>query len=58
MANMRAMMPALQKAKAVQLASGIAFANVQLPAQTRETRIVKDVPAGEIARELKAWMEE
>lgn len=58
MANMRAMMPALQKAKAVQLANGIAFANVQLPAQTRETRIVKDVPASEIARELKAWMEE
>ena len=52
------MMPALQKAKPVQLASGIAFANVQLPAQTRETRIVKDVPASEIARELKAWMEE
>ncbi len=58
MANMRAMMPALQKAKPVQLANGIAFANVHLPAQTRETRIVKDVPASEIARELKAWMEE
>lgn len=58
MANMRAMMPALQKAKPVQLQNGIAFAGVHLPAQTRETRIVKDVPASEIARELKAWMEE
>jgi electron transfer flavoprotein beta subunit len=31
---------------------------VTLPKQQRQTRIVKDVPAEEIAREIVAWMGE
>ena len=56
MANMRAMMPALQKAKAASLVSAIQYAEVALPAVTRQTRIVKDVPAAEIAREIAEWI--
>ena len=58
MANMRAMMPALQKAKAASLASAITYAEVALPAVTRQTRIVKDVPAAEIAREIAEWIKQ
>ena len=56
MANMRAMMPALQKAKPAALATSLSFAKVELPAVTRQTRIVKDTPAAEIAKELAEWM--
>ena len=57
MANMRAIMPALQRAKPVRLASeGLAFASVKVPSQRRETRIVKDLPAGEVAREIVDWI--
>lgn len=59
MANMRAVMPALQRAKAAPAAGkGLRFASVTLPKQQRETRIVRDVPADEIAREIVAWMGE
>ena len=59
MANMRTVMPALQRAKAAPVANtGLAFAGVSLPKQQRETRIVKDMPAEEIAREIVAWMGE
>ena len=59
MANMRTVMPALQRAKAAPVAStGLAFASVTLPKQQRQTRIVKDMPAEEIAREIVAWMGE
>jgi electron transfer flavoprotein beta subunit len=59
MANMRAILPALQKAKAAPLpGSGLCFASVSLPKQQRETRIVKDTPAEEIAREIVAWIGE
>jgi len=59
MINMRAVMPALQKAKAAPLANaGLTFASVTLPKQQRETRIVKNVPAEEIAREIAAWIRE
>jgi electron transfer flavoprotein beta subunit len=59
MANMRTVMPALQRAKAAPLAgAGLAFASVTLPKQQRQTRIVKDTPAEEIAREIVAWMGE
>jgi len=55
--NMRAVMPALQKAAKVQAGSGGAtFVKVELPVQQRKTRIVKDVPAEEIARELADWI--
>jgi electron transfer flavoprotein beta subunit len=59
MANMRAIMPALQCAKATPLANaGLCFASVSLPKQQRQTRIVKDLPALEIAREIVAWIGE
>jgi electron transfer flavoprotein beta subunit len=59
MANMRVIMPALQRAKATPVANtGLSFHSVSLPKQQRETRIVKDMPAEEIAREIVAWMAE
>jgi len=57
MANMRTLMPALQRAKAAPLAAGnLVYQSAAVPKQQRDTRIVKDVPAEEIARELAAWI--
>lgn len=56
MQNMRAIMPALQKAKAAQLGAGAHFQSVSLPKQQRDTRIVKDKSAEEIAREIVDWV--
>ncbi len=56
MQNMRAIMPALQKAKAAQIRTGARFLEVALPKQQRATRIVKDKPVDEIAREIVAWI--
>jgi len=57
MTNMRAIMPALQKAKPAKVGDeGVKFANVALPKQQRQTKIVKDMPADEIAKELVAWI--
>jgi len=57
MQNMRTIMPALMKAPAVKLGTGgVEFAEVELPTQRRETRIVKDAKPEEIAQELVAWM--
>jgi electron transfer flavoprotein beta subunit len=57
MVNMRTVMPALQKAQPAKLArAGLTFANVSLPRQLRETRIVKDMSPDEIARELVEWI--
>lgn len=57
MANMRGIMPALQKAKPTAVGTGdITFASVALPSQTRTTRVVKDVPTEEIAAEIVAWI--
>lgn len=59
MANMRAILPALQKAKPTALpGTGLCFGSVSLPKQQRETRIVKDMPAEQIAREIVAWIGE
>jgi electron transfer flavoprotein beta subunit len=59
MANMRTVMPALQRAKAAPIANtGLCFAGVTLPKQQRETRVVKNMPAQEIAREIVAWIGE
>jgi electron transfer flavoprotein beta subunit len=50
-------MPALQKAKPVKLAGeGLSFASVALPKQLRETRIVKDKSADDIAKEIVEWI--
>ena len=57
MLNMRTVMPALQKARPVKVANdGVAFASVSLPKQRRETRIVKDLSADDIAREIVGWI--
>jgi electron transfer flavoprotein beta subunit len=57
MANMRTIMPALQRATAAAVGiGGIQYQSVALPKQQRVTRIVKDVPADEIARELVEWI--
>lgn len=57
MTNMRQVMPALQRAKAVSLGSGgLAYESVSVPSQKRETRIVKDLTASEIAEEIAVWI--
>jgi electron transfer flavoprotein beta subunit len=57
--NMRAIMPALQKAKPAKVATdAVTFASVALPKQQRQTKVVKDMPADEIAREIVAWIQE
>jgi electron transfer flavoprotein beta subunit len=57
MANMRGVMPALQKAKPAKVGTGgIAFKSVALPKQQRETRVVKNVPADQIAKEIVEWI--
>jgi electron transfer flavoprotein beta subunit len=55
MQNMRTVMPALQKAKPTAIAAQ-PFASVGLPKQQRATRVVKDMPAEEVAKELAAWI--
>jgi len=57
MANMRTIMPALQKAKTVALeANSLSYISVSLPKQQRETRVEKNMSAEEIARELVEWI--
>ena len=57
MQNMRLIMPALQKAQPSPVgAGGVSFASVELPRQKRETRVVKDAPVDEIAREIVDWI--
>jgi electron transfer flavoprotein beta subunit len=57
MANMRTIMPALQRAKTVALdANSLRYVSVSLPKQQRETRVEKNMSADEIARELVAWI--
>jgi electron transfer flavoprotein beta subunit len=57
MMNMRSIMPAIQKARPVKPgAEGITFKSVSLPKLQRETRIVKDVPPEDIAKEIIEWV--
>lgn len=57
MANMRTVIPALQKAKPAAVgAEGIEWASVALPKQARQTRIVKDVSTEQMADEITAWL--
>ncbi len=57
MQNMRLIMPALQKAQPAPVGSaGVTLFSVELPKQRRETRIVRDTPAEDIARELLEWL--
>ena len=59
MVNMRTVMPALQKARAIKLAGeDTVFASVTLPKQQRETRIVKDLSPDAIANEIVTWIKQ
>ncbi len=59
MANMRTIMPALQKARKVELAAdGLRYISVSLPKQQRETRVEKNMNPDEIAAEIVAWIGE
>lgn len=59
MANMRGILPALQKAKASTLAAnGLRYLSVSLPKVQRSTRVVKDLSPDAIANELLAWLRE
>ncbi len=57
MANMRSVMPALQKAKTAALPhDALRYLSVTPPKQQRQTRIVKDRQSDEIAAELLEWI--
>jgi electron transfer flavoprotein beta subunit len=57
MMNMRAVMPALQKAQPAKVASeGLAFVSVELPKQKRETIIERNKSANEVAWEIMEWI--
>jgi electron transfer flavoprotein beta subunit len=57
MANMRTVMPALQKAAPSPVTTGgVEFLSVALPKVQRETRIVKDISPDEIAKEIVEWI--
>jgi electron transfer flavoprotein beta subunit len=57
MANMRLIMPALQKAKPAAVdGAAIDYQAVTLPAQKRDTRVVKDTPVEVIAQEIIDWI--
>ena len=57
MANMRTIMPALQKARLGALSQdGVRYLSVALPRQQRQTRVVKDLSAEQVAAELLEWI--
>ena len=57
MLNMRTVMPALQRARPVTVTNeGLVFAGVSLPKQRRDTKIVKDLSADDIARDIVEWI--
>ncbi len=57
MKNMRLILPALQKARAVRLdGAGLSYSDVRLPQQQRQTCIVKDRSPEEIAKEILTWI--
>jgi electron transfer flavoprotein beta subunit len=58
MANMKALMPALQKAPAHKLgAGGLEILGVNLPKQKRDTKVVKDWSVEQIAQDIAAWIQ-
>ena len=57
MANMRGIMPALQKAAPAPVGTGgVEFVSVAVPKVQRETRIVKDMTPDDVAREIVEWI--
>jgi electron transfer flavoprotein beta subunit len=59
MANMRTIMPSLQRAKTAAVeANSLRYVSVNLPRQQRDTRIEKNMTPDAIAAELVAWIGE
>jgi electron transfer flavoprotein beta subunit len=59
MMNMRSIMPAIQQARAAQIGTGtVDYAEIRLPDQRRQTKIVKDVTDDEMARDIVDWLRE
>lgn len=59
MANMRAIMPALQRARPAALASkDVTFVKVTLPAQRRETQVIKNWSVEEVAQDIVNWLKQ
>ena len=57
MANMRTVMPALQRAKSMPLSTGgLHYLSASQPKQQRQTRVVKDLSAEQIAHEIAEWI--
>jgi len=57
MANMRTVMPALQRAKAAVLPpNGLHYVSASPPKQQRQTRVVKDLSAEQVAQEIAEWI--
>lgn len=57
MANMRGIMPALQKAQPSGVGAGdLQMLQVEVPQQKRQTRLEKNMTAEQIAEELAAWI--
>jgi len=57
MANMRSIMPALQRASAAAVSpDGLRYTAVVTPRQQRQTQIVKDKTADEIAHDIAQWI--
>jgi electron transfer flavoprotein beta subunit len=57
MANMRTVMPALQRVKSMPLTSpGLHYVSAIQPKQHRQTRVVKDLSPEQIAYEIAEWI--
>lgn len=57
MANMRTVMPALQKARPLSLSQdGLQYLGASLPSQQRQTRVLKDMAPEAIAQEIVEWI--
>jgi electron transfer flavoprotein beta subunit len=57
MANMRTVMPALQRSRPVTVGNdGLAYVAANLPSQQRQTRVVRDMAPEAIAQELVVWI--
>jgi electron transfer flavoprotein beta subunit len=57
MANMRTLMPTLQRSKPTKLETNtLRYISANLPAQLRTTRVEKNLTPDEIATELAQWI--
>jgi electron transfer flavoprotein beta subunit len=56
MANMRTVMPAIQRARQAKLGTAGQISSVTVPSRRRDTRIVKNAPVDDIAREIVDWI--